>query len=418
MQNQNEPDVHGPQAVILTAIRAEYQAVRAHLRSITERTHPQGTVYETGTFACPGGDPWSVAIVEIGVGNPGAALETERAARFFKPSVLMFVGVAGGLKDVQLGDVVVATKVYGYEAGKAKGSFEPRPSVGESSYFLVQRAHAEARKDEWRKRLIGSSVAKAAVHVGPIAAGEKVVASRRSEVFRFLRAQYGDALAVEMEGRGFLQAAHANPNIAALIVRGISDLLSRKAAADRAAYQVRAAETASAFAFEILARLGAPRGERDDYITVIKQIAKYSDMLDTQLTAAREEIQQRETALKSFKSKDCKNLKRIKQLEKQLTVLREARSVLETELEQLRKPFYSDDLSSQRVPRLDPVSLQRTIDAIARLEAEFNWGTFGGVTSPDIRSTLLTSCGLFPECVSTVKRRNQHKARQCGQSNE
>jgi len=68
----NHQPISGRRAVILTAIPTEYQAVRAHLTAITETTHPRGTVYETGTFACPGGEPWSVAIVEIGAGNPGA----------------------------------------------------------------------------------------------------------------------------------------------------------------------------------------------------------------------------------------------------------------------------------------------------------------------------------------------------------
>jgi parallel beta-helix repeat protein len=245
-----------PKAVILTALSVEYTAVRAHLSDLREHTHEQGTVYEEGTFQ--GEQLWDVAVVEIGAGNVKTAAEAERAMQHFHPRVLLFVGVAGGLKDVRIGDVVIATKVYGYESGKAESEFQPRPHVFTASYRLEQRARAEARKDDWLKRL-KSPVAepKPLVRLGAIAAGEKVVASRGSDTSRLIQESYGDSLAIEMEGHGLLEAASINERVDALVIRGISDLLDKKAESDIQGSQEIAAANASAFAFELLASIEA-----------------------------------------------------------------------------------------------------------------------------------------------------------------
>lgn len=255
-------------AVILTALPAEFNAVRAHLTDIREEIH-KGTVYERGLFSA-GEQAWEVGIVEVGAGNHSAASEAERAITHFDPTVALFVGVAGGVKDVEVGDVVAATKVYGYESGKAEQTFKSRPDVRNSSHGMVHRARAEARKPDWLKRIIGV-VAEGSprAFVGPIAAGEKVIAATESELYQFIRSTYNDTLAIEMEGRGFLEAAHAHPQVMALIVRGISDLIHNKSDLDDAWRQEIAVRHASAFAFEVLAKLEGGVNEAANVATVI-----------------------------------------------------------------------------------------------------------------------------------------------------
>ena len=242
-----------PYAVILTAIPVEYMAVRHHLANLREEMHPQGTIYECGKFFA-NGNWWEVGIVEVGASNAGAGVEAERTIAYFNPSVILFVGVAGGIKDVAIGDVVAATKVYGYESGKEKQKFQPRPDVGQSTYSLIQRARAESKKSDWLQRLASAPNTTPRVFVAPIAAGEKMIASTQSSVFKLIQSNYCDAVAVEREGRGFLEAAHANHQVSALVIRGISNLIDGNSEADAGDYQEMAARNASAFAFEVLAK--------------------------------------------------------------------------------------------------------------------------------------------------------------------
>lgn len=231
-------------AVIVTAKECEFEAVRARLTNLREEVH-KGTVFDVGTFSADGA-VWRIALAQAGQGNSTAAACTERAIAVYQPDAALFVGIAGGVKDVKLGDVVAAEKVYGYERGKDLRRFKPRPDVAASAHDMVERARAEARAVN-RAGATGYNTI-----VAPIAAGEKVVASTRSLTSKFLADNYGDAVAVEMEGRGFLEAVSANHSVRGLVVRGISDLLSGKSAADRTGSQERASKNAADFAFRVL----------------------------------------------------------------------------------------------------------------------------------------------------------------------
>lgn len=246
------------QVLIVTAIEPEYNSVRQHLADLNPAVHPKsGTQYEIGI----GPNGVTVAILEIGAGNPGAGIETERAITFWNPDFVCFVGVAGGLKDVRLGDVVASSSVVGYEGGKAKDELLVREEHIPSTYSLEQLAKSIRRLDGWTQRILSPTEEIPKCKVGKIAAGEKVVASTKSEAYHLIASHISDALAVDMEGLGFLKATFQN-RTNAIVIRGISDLIDNKASSDGKGYQEIASRNAAAFAFEMIA-LSFPETQKE-----------------------------------------------------------------------------------------------------------------------------------------------------------
>jgi len=241
-----------PTVVFVTALELEADAVSAHLAEVHWTEHPDFSQYREGLFR-HGEVAWRVVVVEANLGNEAAAVATTRALDFFRPTAAFFVGVAGGLKDVAIGDVVVATDVLGFEYGKDDKTFLPRGTSAASAHRLTQLAKRVRTERKWHSRRPGSEEAK--VRLAPIAAGSKVVASSKSRSAVLLREIYSQAVAVEMEGLGFLAAARQSPGTDAVVVRGISDLLDGKDAADASGSQPRAAANAAAFCFEMVAHL-------------------------------------------------------------------------------------------------------------------------------------------------------------------
>ncbi|WSL06221.1 5'-methylthioadenosine/S-adenosylhomocysteine nucleosidase [Streptomyces sp. NBC_01288] len=196
--------------VILTALPAEYEAVRSHLISREALVHPaSGTTLERGVLP---GTPWLVALAEIGEGAYTAAVTIERISAWLEPEALLFVGVAGSLReDVRIGDVVVATKVYAYHGGKqTPEGFYARPRAWVVSHRLEQAARVALRG--WP-----------GVHFKSIAAGDVVLNGSSAALVDQLRRRYSDAAAIEMEGTGVAHAAHLTEEAETLTIRAISD---------------------------------------------------------------------------------------------------------------------------------------------------------------------------------------------------
>lgn len=252
--------------VVLTALRVEHEAVHRHLTDVREVGLPQGTLLDVGRI--PGLD-WEVALAETGPTNTRAALITQSTIEYFDADALLFVGVAGAVKDdVRLGDVVVARKVYGYHGGReSTDGFQARPDVWEPTHPVSQLVLSARRNDPWVFLPPDARPASLPrIHFEPIASGDVLIGSRGSETARRIRSHYNDAVAVDMESHGVAHAARMHSAVRMLSIRGISDCAGPgKAASDAAGSQETAARHAAAFALRVLRDLrpaGRPARER------------------------------------------------------------------------------------------------------------------------------------------------------------
>lgn len=245
----------GSVVAVLTAIPDEMSAVTRHLRKRKSVTSRHGLLYTEGEFA-GGGRRWRVICACIGPGNVSAALVTQQTVLAFEPALLAFVGVAGGIKDVERGDVVVASRVMGYEGGKeTSAGFLPRPAVFATDFRVAQHFTHLSLSGRWRNRIPKEYRGVRNVLIKPIVAGEKVIATNRGQLVRDIRRNHGDAVAVDMEGLGMYSAAAFTHAVPAVAVRGVSDLLAGKRGVEDAKWQPLAAASAAAFFFEGLATI-------------------------------------------------------------------------------------------------------------------------------------------------------------------
>ncbi|MFT4760616.1 MAG: nucleoside phosphorylase [Paraglaciecola sp.] len=185
--------------VILCPIAVEYTAVRKCLTNWSAQKIIQYDLpFELGQIEA-GQKKWTIALFETGKYIDNVHVKTSQILHALHPSYLFLIGVAGGVKDVKIGDLVVGTFAYGYEKGKvSEKGFEARPRVIPFSQELIDEAKQLSRE---------ISPTDYRIVFGPINSGDKVLASINAEQLSIIKKQYGDTIASEMEAIGFAEAA-------------------------------------------------------------------------------------------------------------------------------------------------------------------------------------------------------------------
>lgn len=176
--------------VIITALEKEVRAVVSRLENHTvERSQARDIrTYHCGKIPITGTDrAYHVAVVVLpNMGEISAATATTDALATWNPNFVLMMGIAGGIAqdDLDLGDVVVADQVVGYEYGKVKGNrIMPRDRVYPASALLLERVR-NFWDDAWAEQVKTTRPTpagrdKSKRFVGPIASGNKVIASKQ-----------------------------------------------------------------------------------------------------------------------------------------------------------------------------------------------------------------------------------------------
>lgn len=236
----------------MTPLPSEYVAVSRHISEKSSIVN-EGAAYEIGRFPVGNGN-FQVIIREPGMKNASMAVATERAIRYFEPQIAILCGIAGGIKDVKIGDVAVAKSAFDYDVGKeSENGFLPRPAEYVFSDELLAHAQLIQRSDEWKSRTLDGAPG-AQVHIASVAAGDKVISAVNNFTFERIQQFLSHCKFLEMEAAGFGLAIQRYRHVHAIVVRGISDMCIDKNEAERQNWQPMAADRAAAVALELLWR--------------------------------------------------------------------------------------------------------------------------------------------------------------------
>ncbi len=177
------------------------------------------------------------------------------AGRDYEPSLVLLVGVAGGLDErgVGEGDVVVARRVYNYEPGRLKADgLEERPEPYRASARLIDLANALDADGAFAGVLGGRRL-----YVRDYASGEKVLMDRGSELRRRILDLSPDVYAFEMEGHGLLHSvweAARELNVQCGVIKSVSDFGDESMREGKDERQREASRRAVGVALELLRR--------------------------------------------------------------------------------------------------------------------------------------------------------------------
>jgi adenosylhomocysteine nucleosidase len=205
-----------------------------------------------------------VVVARTGVGKVNAAMTTTLLIEHFRPSEVIFTGVAGGINpDLLLGDIVIAAKTAQHDLGrltssglKNRGAKNPIDGQRNPIFFpvdarLLKAAEVVSRRTTFQPFQVPQGERFPRITKGIVVTGDVFVASEAKR--RTLR-EHLQADAVEMEGAAVAQICWQQ-RVPCLVIRSISDSANADARQDFKKYYKIAAQNSAALVVNIVKQL-------------------------------------------------------------------------------------------------------------------------------------------------------------------
>ncbi len=216
-----------PITVILGAFDGEVVMLRDRLAGKHEQ-NIEGIKFAVGRL-----NGRKVVISTTGIGKVNAAMTTILAIEHFRPSEIIFTGIAGGINpQLRPGDIVIAEKTAQHDLGMLtptglENEGAPNPIDGRQNpvFFLADErllrlAQRASEKLELEKMKTSTEQRPPRILKGVVVTGDVFLASTARAAQ--LRERLG-ADAVEMEGAAVAQICYQH-KIPCIVIRGISDM--------------------------------------------------------------------------------------------------------------------------------------------------------------------------------------------------
>jgi len=235
--------------------------------SLLEKMLTDARVQEIEGIAFMSGrlDGRPVVVAWTGVGKVNAAMTTTLLIEHFKPTRVIFTGIAGALDpNLEPGDIVIAKRTAHHDMGtlwsegmehggvRSRLTGEDNPVFFPADPNLLTAADCGARKAVFDPIILRSGQRPPKIVTGTVVTGDAFVASK--ERGAELREKLG-ADAVEMEGAAVAQVCYQR-GIGCLVIRSMSDKADDSAVMDKQIFYTLAAKNSASLVAGMIACLG------------------------------------------------------------------------------------------------------------------------------------------------------------------